>query len=85
MSKQEKLIERFKTRPKDFTFEELITLLGYYGYYLDNKGKTSGSRVKFKNIYGFPSIVIHKPHVRKSLLEYQINEVMKQLKKGDLL
>lgn len=41
MSKQEKLIERFKTRPKDFTFEELITLLGYYGYYLDNKGKTS--------------------------------------------
>ena len=32
MGKKEKLIERLKSKPKDFTFEELETLLGYLYY-----------------------------------------------------
>ena len=36
MSVKEKLIKRFLSKPRDFTFEELVTLLGYYDYYLDN-------------------------------------------------
>jgi hypothetical protein len=31
MSKIEKLIERFKSYPKDFTWEELVKILAYYG------------------------------------------------------
>ncbi len=49
MSITEKLIKRFKTLPTDFTFEELEKLLNFFGYERSNKGKTSGSRVVFKN------------------------------------
>ena len=84
MSKQEKLLKRFKSKPKDFTFEELVTLLGHYGYYLDNKGKTSGSRAIFvKN--GYKSINIHKPHNRKMLISYQINHILEMLREEGLL
>ena len=48
MSTKEKLIERFKRLPKDFTFDELTRLFGYLGFKLDNKGATSGSRVRFR-------------------------------------
>ena len=47
MSKKEKLIDRIQEVPKDFTFNELDTLLTYFGFEKSNKGKTSGSRVKF--------------------------------------
>ena len=47
MGKKEKLIERLKSKPKDFTFDEAETLLGYLSYHRSNKGKTSGSRVIF--------------------------------------
>lgn len=49
MGSKEKLIERFKKLPKDFTFEETLSLLGYFGYTKHNKGATSGSRIRFKN------------------------------------
>lgn len=38
MGSKEKLIERFKKLPKDFTFEETLSLLGYFGYTKHNKG-----------------------------------------------
>lgn len=85
MSVKDKLIKRFLTRPKDFTFDELVALLGYFGYYLENKGKTSGSRVEFKNIYGHNPIKLHKPHGNNKLLEYQIKNIMKDLIDGGLI
>ena len=39
MSQMEKLIKRFKTKPKDFTYDELRQVLNYFGYYEDNKRK----------------------------------------------
>ena len=32
MGQKEKLIQRLKSKPKDFTFEEAETLLKYFGY-----------------------------------------------------
>lgn len=40
MGQKEKLIQRLKSRPKDFTFQEAETLLGYLDYKRSNKGKT---------------------------------------------
>ena len=85
MSVKEKLIKRFLSKPRDFTFEELVTLLGYYDYYLDNKGKTSGSKAMFYNKHNHEPIRIHKPHNRKILLPYQVLDVYKSLKKENLL
>ena len=48
MGTKEKLIERFKSLPANFTFEEMERLLSIFGYEKSNKGKTSGSRVIFK-------------------------------------
>jgi hypothetical protein len=47
MGQKEKLIKWLKSKPKDFTFAELETLLRFLSYELDNKGRTSSSRVMF--------------------------------------
>lgn len=77
MGRKDKLIKRLMTVPKDFTFEEMQTLLELLGFNLSNKGKTSGSRVKFTN--GRTIIILHKPHPRKELLEYQIKQIIELL------
>lgn len=84
MGQKEKLIERLKTNPKDFTFDEAETLLGFFGYERRNKGKTSGARVMFVSA-GRHSILLHKPHPRKELLAYQIRDLREALEQEELL
>ncbi len=83
MGKKEKLIKRLKSEPKDFTFYEAQSLLELLGFEMSNKGKTSGSRVKFKkeNI----SVYLHRPHSRKELLEYQVKNIRELLEKENLI
>lgn len=83
MGKLEKMIERLKSNPKDFTFEEMQTLLLALGFELSNKGKTSGSRVKFFKDGVF--IILHKPHPRKELLSYQIKQIIETLSEEGLI
>jgi hypothetical protein len=66
MSTKEKLIERFMGQPKDFTFDEFKTMLSGFGFEMSNKGKTSGSRVRFQNTELKIIIDIHKPHTSGS-------------------
>ncbi len=84
MGQKEKLLKRLKTRPKDFTFEEAETLLRYFAYRRSNKGKTSGSRVMFLSPE-HPPILLHKPHPRKELLDYQVKQLMELLEQEGLL
>ncbi len=83
MSKKEKLIRRLKSRPKDFTFEEMQTLLEMLGYTMDNKGKTSGSRVKFTK--NSDIVILHKPHPGNIIPEYQIRQIIEKLGKVGLI
>ncbi len=84
MSITEKLIKRFKTLPTDFTFEELEKLLNFFGYERSNKGKTSGSRVVFKNKEKRP-IMIHKPSAGNVIKEYAMRQVYNYLKESGFL
>ena len=84
MGKKDKLIERLKSRPKDFTFDEAETLLGYFAYYRSNKGKTSGSRVMFLSKQ-YPPIYLHKPHPRNTLADYQIAQLLEVLMQEGLI
>ncbi len=84
MGQKEKLIKRLKSKPKDFTFEEVETLLNYFGYVRNEKGKTSGSRVIF-SCKDRASILLHKPHPRKELLIYQIKQLIEVLEQEELL
>ena len=72
-----------KSKPKDFTFEEMQSLLQSMGFVLSEKGKTSGSRVRFMR--GSTAIILHKPHPRKELLTYQVKQIVDVLAKEELL
>lgn len=85
MGKKEKLIQELKSNPKDFTFEKAETLLGYLTYKRSNKGKTSGSRVMFSSKDYKTKIILHKPHPRKELLEYQVKQLIELLEQEGLI
>ena len=42
MSKKDKILSRFLSRPTDFTFDELVTLLGHFGFSLSHHLKKEG-------------------------------------------
>lgn len=84
MGRKDRLIRRLKSGAKDFTFDDAQTLLGYFGYHRFNKGKTSGSRVAFVSDER-PPILLHKPHPRKELLDYQVKQLLGALEQEDLL
>ncbi len=65
MGTKDKLIERIKQRPVDFTFDEAKRLMSLLGYDLSNKGKTSGSREIFYK-EGRAPIMLHRPHPENS-------------------
>ena len=79
MSKLEKQIERLKSKPKDYTYDEDKFMLNKMGYIENNKGKTSGSKVVFINKNNV-KIELHKPHPRNILKPYQINLILDKLK-----
>ena len=78
MGRKDKLIKKLKANPHDFTFDEAETLLKYLSFTKSDKGKTSGSRVKFTSEeHGV--ILLHKPHPRKELLQYQVKQLIETL------
>lgn len=62
MSKADKAKERLKQRPKDYTYTEARTLLTHLGFKELQKGKTSGSRVKYYREKDQKIMLLHKPH-----------------------
>ena len=79
MSKEEKLLERFLSRPKDFTYNEIRKLLKGFGYEESNQGKTSGSRVAFVHSETKHIIRLHKPHPGNELTIYQLDQIREEL------
>lgn len=84
MSQKDKLIKRLKSRPKDMTFDEIEALLNSLEYKRSDKGRTSGSRVIFESA-SHPAILMHKPHPRKVMLEYQIKQIIEILETEELI
>ena len=78
MSKLEKEIERLKSKPKDYTYDEVKSLLNKLGFFENNKGKTSGSRIEFKDKFG-RKITFHKPHPSNIIKIYKVNDLLNDL------
>lgn len=62
MSKFDKAKIRILSKPTDYTYTEAKYLLGKMGFKEYNKGKTSGSRVRFYRESDQKIILLHKPH-----------------------
>ncbi len=80
MSKTDKLLQRFLSKPKDFTFEELRKLLKIFGYEEAKTGKTSGSRAAFYNAELDDMIKFHRPHPSQIIKQCYLRDIERQLK-----
>ena len=83
MSKKDKLINRLLNNSKDFTFDEMVTLLSYFDYSLKQGG--TGSGVKFIRENSNEVINFHKPHPNGILKKYVLDQVIEKLRKDGLL
>lgn len=84
MGTKEKLVERLKRLPADFTFDEAARLLSSFGYIRENKGKTSGSKVMFIDGRN-RKILLHRPHPGNILKEYALKNIIDKLQRnGDI-
>ncbi|WP_046336492.1 type II toxin-antitoxin system HicA family toxin [Xenorhabdus bovienii] len=72
MGKYEKLKARLDSIPKDFTWDELVSILGRYGFEAING---SGSRRKFHNKQLNRTVSFHKPHPSNIVKSYILREV----------
>jgi hypothetical protein len=85
VSKREKLLKRFLSKPRDFAWSELVTLLNDFGYESAKGGKTGGSRARFANNEIGVVITLHKPHSPSVLKGYQIDQIIAHLKDQGLV
>lgn len=84
MSRKEKLIKRLLSRPKDFSWDELVSLLTALEFEETTTGKTGGSRRRFIHRTGVV-LSLHKPHPHNILKRYQLVQVIELLQGEDLL
>lgn len=85
MGTKEKLVERFKRQPKDFTFQELTRLFQILGFEMSQKGKTSGSRIEFVNSEKELSYGAHKPHPDSAIKSYVMKQVLEFLTSNKII
>ncbi len=83
MSKKDKLLDKLLKKPKDFTFDEMTSLLSYFGYELKQGG--TGSGVKFIKAGSNEVINFHKPHPSGILKRYVLDQVIEKLRKDGLI
>ncbi len=84
MGRKEKLLARLQERPKDFTWDELTSVLKSLGYVQRKSGKTCGSRVKFVHSSA-PTITLHKPHPANIVKIYVIEDILELLKNEEMI
>lgn len=76
MSQKDSLIARLQSKPKDFTIDELDSLMNRCGCRKINRGKTSGSAIAYVHDKTGRKIKLHSPHPQKELKLYMISLVI---------
>jgi predicted RNA binding protein YcfA (HicA-like mRNA interferase family) len=84
VSQRDKLLVRLQSKPKDFSWQELVRLLKMLGYEEAKRGKTGGSRRRFVHKTA-AMISLHKPHPGSILKRYQLDQVIETLIQEGLL
>jgi hypothetical protein len=86
MSRKDKLLSRFSSSPRDFTYDEAVNLLNSFGFYEVKMEKTSSSAVRFESDE-HPAVRIrfHKPHPGNILKPYVLDIIKSGLDECNLL
>ena len=82
MSKFEKALGRLKSKPKDFTWKELQSIMSHFGY---EELKGGGSRRKFVQSTSKISVSLHEPHPQPTLKMYALELIIEHLTEEGLL
>lgn len=82
MSKQSKLIARLLSIPADFTWDELVSVMGKLGF--KERTDKGGSYRTFVDSEG-RKIFLHEPHPDNVLKKYAIRKVIDALNEYGLL
>ena len=82
MSKSTKALARLQSRPKDFTWAELQTIMKHFGY---EEKKGGGSRRKFIHPGTNAVISLHEPHPKPQMKSYAIDIIIEHLNEGGLI
>jgi len=85
MTKHDKLLKRFLSKPKNFSYKEMKKLLNGLGYNEGKTGESSGSRVAFINPSNNHIIRLHKPYPRNVLKKYQLDIIEEELKNLEMI
>lgn len=84
MGTKDKLINRLLSKPKDFTYEEVIRLFAMFGFTEYTKGNTSGSRVQFYR-NDRQSYIMHKPHPSNIMKPTALKQIIAYIKEQKLI
>ncbi len=82
MSRHSKSLAHLKARPKDFTWDELASLLKHFGY---QEISGNGSRRKFVHEVTKHKLALHKPHPENTVKSYVIDIALKALIENGLI
>ncbi len=82
MSRLQKALKRLASKPKDFTWQELMTLMASLSFKLEKAG---GSGRKFVHPETGATLFLHEPHPDKTLKAYQVQDAIDLLRKEHLL
>jgi HicA toxin of bacterial toxin-antitoxin, len=77
MSEHDKAVARLLSKPADFSWSELVTLMTALGYELRTTG---GSRRKFLDPATGKTHAMHEPHPSGMLKSYQVRQVIQFLR-----
>jgi hypothetical protein len=76
MTRKDKLIKRLLSKPKDFTWNELTSLLARLGFEEIKTGKTSGSRRRFINANAMVITLHRKAAIAAIQREMNLNKLV---------
>jgi hypothetical protein len=77
MSRQQKAIDRFLSKPSDFAWRELQTVMESFSYELKTTG---GSSRKFIHRETRATFMTHEPHPTRILKAYQVTAAINFLR-----
>lgn len=79
MTRIDKLIAQLLGRPSTYRVADFLKVMASYGFEMDNKGRTSGSRIRFYRPSDGRMFVMHAPHPSDELAAGTIRNIVRFL------